>query len=157
VSELSFSSAAWDAARESGVIALMPREEIERYSELYDTLDREWETANEAVTALLEAERYDLTDADPSRLTPAQIATEIDLIQVALGKQWMQGSTMVNLVEDFPDFPATVTRPELGRLRHRPDEETRKLLAPAEAQTIERLKAAGSGQTDLAELAAPAR
>jgi hypothetical protein len=157
VSELSFSRAVWDAARESGVIALMPREEIERYSALYETLDREWGMAYQAVTALIEAERYDLTDADPSHLAAAQIATEIDLIQVALGKQWLQGSQMNNLVEEFPDFPATVTRAELGQLRHRPDEETRKLLAPAEARTMERLKAAGDDKTDSPPPAAPGR
>jgi hypothetical protein len=50
-----------------------------------------------------------------------------------------------------------VTRAELGRLRHRPDEQTRQLLAPAQAQTIERLKAAGSDKTDLTKLVPPAR
>jgi hypothetical protein len=148
VSELSFKRAAWDAARQSGVIALMPREEIERYSELYEYLSTEWEMAYQAVLSVIEAERYDLVDSDPSHLAPAQIAAEIDLIQAALGKQWLQASSMVNLVEDFPDFPATVSRAELARLRHGPDEQTRKLLAPARAQTLERLKAAAVAEPD---------
>jgi hypothetical protein len=156
VSELEFSTAAWDAARQSGVIALMPREEIERYNELYDQLNIEREMAYQAALSAVEAERYDLLDSDPSHLAPAQIAAEVDLIQGALGKQRLQGSSMVNLVEDFPDFPATVSRTELGRLRHRPDEQIRKLLAPAHAETIERLKAAGVDEPD-SSAEAPAR
>lgn len=142
----SFSTAVWDAARESGVVALMPREEIEQYSELYNTLDREWEMAVAATMAVLEAERYNLIDADPSRLSPEQIAAEIDLVLVALEKHWVLGTEMINLVEGFPDFSTTVTRAELAQLRHSPDERTMKRLGPAQALTMERLKAAGYGE-----------
>jgi hypothetical protein len=55
---------------------------------------------------------------------------------------------MVNLVEEFADFSPTVTRADLGQLRHSPDEETVKLLGPAHAQTLERLKAAGLVEPD---------
>jgi hypothetical protein len=48
-----------------------------------------------------------------------------------------------NLVDAFPDFPATVTRDELHRVRHEPDAQTKELLAPARALTMQRLKAAG--------------
>lgn len=142
----SFSRAVWDGARESGVVALMPREEIEHYSELYETLDREWTDAVAATMAVLAAERYDLTDADPSHLSPEQIRAEIDLIRVALEKHWVVGTQMLNLAATFPDFPATVTREELAQLRHSPDEETMKRLGPAYALTMERLKAAGYGK-----------
>ena len=143
VSALSFSTAAWDAARESGVLALMPRQELERYTDLYGFLDREWQMAYQAVLAVVEAERYNLSDSDPSRLAPGQIGTEIELLEAALGRQWLQGSQMENMATEFPDFPATVTRAELQRLRHSPDEETLKRLGPAEALTTQRLKAAG--------------
>jgi hypothetical protein len=148
VSELIFSSAAWDAARESGVIALMPREEIERYSDLYDALNREWQMGYQAALALVEAQRYNLIDADPSHLSVAQVSTQIERIQAALERQWLQGAQMVNLVEEFADFSPTVTRADLGQLRHSPDEETVKLLGPAHAQTLERLKAAGLVEPD---------
>jgi hypothetical protein len=143
---LAFSTAVWDAARESGTLALMPREEIERYSALYSTLDREWEMAVAATMAILEAERYNLLDADPSQLNAEQIAAEIDLVLVALEKHWVLGTEMRNLAGDFPDFPATVTSADLARLRHSPDEETLKRLGPAYALTMERLKAARSGE-----------
>jgi hypothetical protein len=50
---------------------------------------------------------------------------------------------MVNLAEEFADFSPTVTRAELGQLRHAPDEQTVTLLGPAHAQTSLRMKAAG--------------
>jgi hypothetical protein len=143
VSALTYSTAVWDAAHEGGVTALMPRQELEQYTDLYAFLNKEWEMASQAALAVVEAERYDLSDADPSHLAPGQIGTEIDLLEAALSKQWIQGLVMENLVAEFPDFPATVTRAELQRLRHSPDEETLKRLAPAHALTMQRLKAAG--------------
>ena len=148
VSALTYSTAAWDAARESGVVALMPREEIERYSDLYATLIRAWDRAYQVAIAVVDAERYNLVDADPTHLTPTQVAAEIELVQAALGQQWLLGSALDNLVEEFPDFPPSVTRAELAQLRHSPDEETRKLLAPARALTTERLKAAGHVESE---------
>lgn len=142
-SALSITTAAWDAARENGVAALMPREELERYSDLYATLDREWQMALAATMAVLEAERYDLSDSDPSHLSPAQIAAEVDLILAALEKQWLLGTEMLNLVDAFPDFPATITPAELAQLRHVPDEATLARLRPARTLTLERMKAAG--------------
>lgn len=150
-SALSITTAAWDAARENGVAALMPREELERYSDLYATLDREWQMALAATIAVLDAERYDLSDADPSHLSPVQIAAETDLILTALDKHWVLGTEMRNLVAAFPDFPATVTPAELAQLRHVPDEETRKRLLPARALTLERLRAAGYRDPDTVE------
>jgi hypothetical protein len=143
VSEPAFSTAVWDAARESGVIALMPREEIEGYNDLYNALNREWENGYQAALVLVEAQRYNLTDADPSHLSPAQVSSEIERIQAALERQWMQGAQMTNVVDEFADFPPTVTRAELHQLRHAPDEQTVTLLGPAHAQTSERMKAAG--------------
>lgn len=142
-SALNFSRAAWDAARESGVVALMPREEIERYSEVYDFLETERDMAMAATMAVLAAERYNLTDSDPSHLSPDQVAAEIELIVAALEKEWTVGTEMQNLVAAYPDFPAAVTRPELERLRHSPDEPAMKRLAPARTLTMERLTAAG--------------
>ncbi len=146
VSELQFSTAAWDAGRESGVIALMPREEIEQHSALYQFLQREWDMAYEAALAVFAAERYDLIDADPSHLSAAQVAAEIDLVQTALGKVSLQGKLMQNVADQYTDFPATVTSAEMDSLHHSPDAQTRERLAPARALTMQRLRAAGYGE-----------
>jgi hypothetical protein len=146
---MTFTTPGWNAAQQAGAIALMSRQEIEPYSDLYGSLAREWDAAVEAVIALLAAERSNLLDGDPSHLTPEKVDAEVDLLLAALEKEWLLGSEMVNLVEARTDFPATVTRAELHRLRHWADEETLERLAPAEALTTERLKAAGIPDKEL--------
>lgn len=143
VRALVFSKAVWDAAHQSGVIALMPRDEIEDSSSLYDFLDREWTQAYDASLATVEAQAYELLDPDPSHMSPAQVADEVRLVQAALVKVWMLGRLMENVAAAFADFPTTISVAELDQLRNPPDEQTRRLLAPAERLTIERLKAAG--------------
>jgi hypothetical protein len=138
-----FSSAAWDAAHQSGLVTLLPREEIEANSALYSILKKVNDVQFEAARAIEEAERYDLSDADPAHLDPAQVAGEIQLTEAALTKVFLRGVLMRNLQDAFPDFPATITRDELHQVRHVPQQPTSELLAPARALTIERMKAAG--------------
>jgi hypothetical protein len=138
-----FISLVWDAAHQSGVVALIPREEIESFGSLYFFVERINQQNFQAARALLAAERYDFSDPDPSHLSPAQVAAEIELTQTALTEQYMRGGLLRNLVQSCPDFPATVTGEELQRVRHRPDAQTKELLGPARALTMERLKAAG--------------
>jgi hypothetical protein len=138
-----FKSAVWDAAHQSGAIALLPRQEIEDDSILYWFFTVQNQIQYEAARAIVAAERYNISDADPSHLSPAQIAAEIDLTQAALTAQILRGNLLRNLVENSPDFPATITREEESRVRNEPDPQTKELLAPARALTMERLKAAG--------------
>jgi hypothetical protein len=142
-SGLPFSSAVWDAAHQSGVLALMPREEIEETSSLYGFLNRAYDAVFEIARAIEEAQRYNLLDSDPSHLDASQIAAEIVLTQTALTAQLSLGWALCNLRESAPDFPSTVTREELHEVRHIPDQQTGELLDPARALTMERLRAAG--------------
>jgi hypothetical protein len=139
----SFASAVWDAARQSGAVALMPREEIQANSGLYFFLQKLNDVQIEGVRAILDARRYDFSDADPSRLTPAQVANEIELTQTALSSQFLRGSLMLNLSQSYPDFPVTVTLEELRAVRHASDQATAERLSAARALTMERLRAAG--------------
>lgn len=138
-----FGSVVWGAVRQSGVIALMPREETEANSYLYLFLQKVNDVQYEAARAIIDARRYDLSDADPSHLSLTQVASEIELTQAALSAQFLCGSLLLNLVETFPDFPATVTSEELNQIRHPPDPATTELLRAARALTMERMKAAG--------------
>lgn len=142
-SNYDFGSAAWDAAHQSGRVTLLPSEEIEANSSLYYILKRVNDVQFEAARALEEAERYNLSDADPSHLSPAQTDTEIELTQAALTMSFLRGVLLQNLQGAFPDFPATLTSKELRQIRHAQQQSTSELLAPARALTIERLKAAG--------------
>jgi hypothetical protein len=121
----------------------LPREEIEANSALYSILKKVNDVQFESARAIEEAERYDLSDADPSHLSPAQIATEIQLTEAALTSVFLRGVLLLNLQEAFRDFPTTLTRDELHQIRHIPQQPNSELLAPARALTMERMKAAG--------------
>jgi len=142
-SNYSFASIVWDAARQSGVLAHMPREEIEAYSNLYFFLQKENDVEYEGARAIIEAQRYELSDADPSHLSVTQVAREIELTQAALTAQFIRGTFMMNLVQEFPDFPATATLEEIKQIHHPPDQPTTELLRAARALTMERMKSAG--------------
>jgi hypothetical protein len=143
-SSLQFATAVWDAAHASGVVALMPRQEIEDNTELYLFLRNEVDAALQTALAINQAQGYTLMDSDPAHLSPAEVTAEIELTQAAMTKLFLHGALLGNLSEAFPDFPPTVTRPELGRIRHTPDAHTAELLAPARALTEQRLKAAAA-------------
>jgi hypothetical protein len=143
ISNENFRSAVWEAAHQTGAIALLPREEIEADGGMYFYFEKLNGQNFEVARALLAAEHYDLSDSNPSHLSPAQIATEIELTQAALTAHSIGGNLLRNLVDAFPDFPATLTRAELHQMRHEPDAQAKALLAPARALTMERLKAAG--------------
>jgi len=140
---LAFSTAVWDAAHQSGVIALMPREEIEESSDLYQMQARVFEQAYAAGMATVEASSYQLLDADPSHLTSAQVSDEIHLVQVALLRVSLLGRQLLNLSAEFHDFPPSVSEAQWLQLNNAPDAQTRQRLAPARAITDERLRAAG--------------
>jgi hypothetical protein len=137
-----FNSAAWDAIHQGGLVALLPRDEIEENSGVYSYLKKLNDVQLESARAIEEAERYNLSDSDPSRLSPAQVDTEIQLTQAALTSVFLRGVLLLNLQQAFPDFPATLTAQELLEIRHAPQPDT-ELLAPARALTMERMKAAG--------------
>jgi hypothetical protein len=138
-----FDSAAWDAAHQSSLVSLLPPEEIQANGSLYLILKNMNDVQSAAARAIIEAERYDLSDADPSHLSPAQIETEIQLTQAALTTTYLRGIDLLNLQAAFPDFPATLTSKELRQIRHAAQQSTSELLSPARALTMERLKAAG--------------
>lgn len=142
-SPFEFSSAAWDAAHQSGLVALLSPGETEANSSLYSILKKVNDIQYESARAIEEAERYDLVDADPSHLSPAEITTEIQLTQNALTVDYLRGISLLDLVGAFPDFPAALTSKELSQVRHKPQQPTSELLSPARALTMERLKAAG--------------
>jgi hypothetical protein len=90
-----------------------------------------------------DAERYDLVDSDPSHLSPAEIAAEIQLTQAALAADYLRGISLLDLEGAFPDFPATLTSNELRQMRHAPRQPSSAPANPARALTMERMKAAG--------------
>jgi hypothetical protein len=134
--------AAWDAARNSGVISLLSREEIEQYDDTYNKLRRIDDARSLAFDAMIEASRYELMDSRLSHLNPAQIAELTTLTQTALTRHWIEGVALENTARIFKDFPPSITSSELSRIRHR-QALSQEMHDPAYALTITRMKAAG--------------
>jgi hypothetical protein len=137
-----FSEAAWDAAKSSGVTSLMPREEVAGYEYTYrqlkgisDADDTTWDATNDA-------ERYDLTDSQLSQLDAAQIREITRLTQIVLTKQWLEGVALESAARYLKDFPPSVTGGELNQVRHLPSFADQ-MKDPAFALTMRRMEAAG--------------
>jgi hypothetical protein len=137
-----FTHAVWDVAQQTGVTSFMPREEVTEYSQLYRRLQLIGEADGKVWAAINDAQQYNLTDYDPTHLSPAQLTDVIGLTESIQTKQYIFGINMKNLADDIPDFPPSVTADELHQLRHFPDAQTWEWLAPARALTRERLRVA---------------
>jgi hypothetical protein len=137
-----FTHAVWDVAQQTAVTSLMTREEVTEYSQLYKRLQLIGEGDGRVWAAMNDAQQYNLTDYDPTHLSPDQLTDVIGLTQTIQTKQYLFGIDMKNLADDIPDFPPSVTAYELHQLRHFPNAQTWELLAPARALTRERLRAA---------------
>jgi hypothetical protein len=136
------SEAVWDAAKNSGVTSLMPREEVEQYEDTYDQLKKINDARALAWAGLNEASRYELTDNRLSHLSPAQIGEIAVLTQVALTKHWVEGVALENTARKFKDFPPSITSDELSQVRNRKNV-AEAMKDPAFALTISRMKSAG--------------
>jgi hypothetical protein len=116
---------------------------MEANSSLYFILEKVNDIPLKSALAVEDAERYDLVDADPSHLSPAEIAAEIQLTQTALAADYVRGISLLDLERAFPYFPTTSTSKELRQVRHAPQQPTSAPPNPARALTMERMKAAG--------------
>lgn len=139
------SEAVWDAARSSGVMSLMDREEIEQHEDVYNKLRQVDEARLLAWDALNDASRYQFTDSRLSQLTPALIAEEITLTQAALNKHWLEGVALENMAAKYKDFSPSITAEELSRVHNRMMVKDRG-KNPAVDATLSRMEAAGFGR-----------
>ena len=127
---------AWKNAQQNNVIALMPQGEAELDAQLYTLVEETGTLAGNSAAATTRASRYGLVDPNPSHLSPAQVAEEIDLIRDALESNYVWGLFMSNFHISFPDFTPAPTRDELHLLiGHLRSEADRKKLTVAQALT----------------------
>jgi hypothetical protein len=138
-----YSFAAWEAATQSGMTRLMPLVEAAQEARLYRDLTLAQSEAEDENLASHKAEAYTYRDYNPSHLTPAQVAEQIDLTQTLLMQhaRHVLGLRIVGLVD--PDFSSAPNQGDLQQLSHYPDAQTRQTLAPAYRLTEERMRAAG--------------
>ena len=119
-----FNDSAWQSAQRSGVIALMPQDEIRHDAGLYLYMDKVTDTSTSLFQSFAAARRYLFQDSDPAHLTPAQIAEEIDLTKSVLVNLYTQGTFLRNLSIDYKEFGPAPTSPELLGMMHDTDMES---------------------------------
>jgi hypothetical protein len=135
--------AAWETAQQSGITALMPQDEVAHAAAMYGELHKAEDMSEEEFSASHQAEAYIYQDPDPSHLTAAEIAKEIELTRTVLMWHWRYEVALYVLALRDPGLTATPTAADIQQIRNFPDEQTKKLLAPARALTLDRLEAAG--------------
>jgi hypothetical protein len=112
---------AWKTAEQTSVTALMPQEEVRSASRQYVYLERIRAAHLDARQAIYEAKRYAYRDPELSHLSPAQIASQIDLTETVIMRQAIQGELMRNFSSQYPEFTPAPTTAALAALEHDPD------------------------------------
>jgi len=122
----------WKNAQQTQVLTLMPPEEAEKYAAFYDLLDVTDKDERNAYEAVSRASSYANVDPNPSHLTPAQLAAEIDLIKDAMTATQIWAAHLMNVHQQFPEFSPAPAPKELGLLSGwvRSPDDQKKLAAP---------------------------
>lgn len=109
--------AVWGAAEKKGITRLMTVEEANRHQEFYRLMDilsaqslAEWDAINDA-------HRFDLINRDPSRLTPQQLDSVIQLTAFALEKHIQVGYSYGRYAHENPDMPHLITWDAIDAIR----------------------------------------
>jgi hypothetical protein len=138
-----FSYGVWETAQQSGLTALMPQDEVARDAKLYHDLHHAEDMAELEYTASHQAEAYIYQDYNPSHLTPAQVADEIELIRTLLMLHSRYVLALAILQQRNLGFSPAITSADLRQIQDYPDKQTRDMLAPAADLTRKRMVAAG--------------
>ncbi|MDE1162377.1 MAG: hypothetical protein PW792_10600 [Acidobacteriaceae bacterium] len=97
--------AAWTAAGHTDVLALMPREEVRRNTELYLQLQIIGDTyTNRVLPVLSRCSSYVSRTNDPTTLSPSEINEEVSCISELVRMQQLCGIYLWQLSEEQPDF-----------------------------------------------------
>jgi hypothetical protein len=114
-----FVTTAWHTAQGSGILTLMPAEEVTADDQVYNALRDVNNQNEEEWLAMNEATRFSFTDPDASHLSTAQLAEEIGLMQKLMMKHYLRGNFMEypNLLD--PKFNPGPSEHDLNEFRNR--------------------------------------
>jgi hypothetical protein len=115
-----FNDSAWKTAQQSGVLQYMPRAEVQRYSQLYDRLTRLAFRLQSERDALFRARGFTVRDADPTHLSPAELAHQLDLMTDVVLMHGTSGGEQRNINRLYPDFAPAPSTDELYQVLHSP-------------------------------------
>jgi hypothetical protein len=129
---------AWMTAQQTGVTALMQREEVASNEVLYGHLAA-IDAATDAFHASFNtATRYNQRDPDVTHMTPSQLDDEMLLLEDAMQANHNVGQRLENLRDFAPDFN-TISQEELNAMNPAKADADKATLAPAKALTNARL------------------
>jgi hypothetical protein len=136
-----FTESAWKTAQQSNVTALMPQEEVRRYTLTYDRVEQVAKSFDVIWPAIVQARLYGIFDSDPTHLTPAQVAEEMAYTKDVLVQHFAAAAALVQLNRADHSFTPALTKDELNEIMHVSDAEHDPKLAAAIAITNSRLPA----------------
>jgi hypothetical protein len=134
-----FTESAWKTAQQSNVTALMPQEEVRRYTLTYDRIDEVAKSFDGIWSAIVQARLYGIVDSDPTHFSPAQLAEEMTYTKNVLVQHFASAAALVQLNRVDASFAPALTKDELNEIMHVSDAEQDPKLAAAIAITNSRL------------------
>ena len=109
---------AWDAAQHSDVLGRMPGQEASDDRNLYAIFAR-FELSNDKAWEVLNvASQYQFTQPDVTKLTPAQIGSELEMLNDCLRERYLTLLMLENISRNSADFAPGPTEQELDALHH---------------------------------------
>jgi hypothetical protein len=132
--------AAWETAQQSGITALMPQDIVAHAATMYHDLHHAEDMAEQEYSASHDAEAYIYQDYDPSHLASAEVTKEIELMRTVLMWHYRYVLALALIAQRDPGFTNGPTSADERQLSNTPDAQTQKLLAPAIALSLDRLK-----------------
>lgn len=137
-----YDSAVWDAAEQNGITRLMSTDEANHHRGRYTTLKVLSAQALDDWNAFNDAGRYRSFDADPTHLSPEDLASIFHLLQINMEKHLLVGDSLALMQRVFPELRSTLTFTEISAFQpHYLDAPPPGLEASAKL-TRDRLKAA---------------
>jgi|HubBroStandDraft_6_1064221.scaffolds.fasta_scaffold326720_2 hypothetical protein len=134
-----FTESAWKTAQQSNVTALMPQDEVRRYTLTYDRIEQVAKSFDTMWPAIVQARLYSFFDSDPTHLTPAQLVEEMTCTKNVLVQHFGAAAALVQLNRADGSFTPALTKDELNEIMHASDAEQNPKLAAAIAITNSRL------------------
>jgi hypothetical protein len=112
-----FAHAAWDTAQQSGVLNLMPQDEVLRDQNLSLALSDISRTNEDEWLAFNEATRYMFNDPDLTTLSPDRLSEEMTLLEKLMMKHYLRGNFM-GYPPEQAGFPAIIPQDGLSTFHH---------------------------------------
>ena len=107
------SMSAWNDTGQASVLAMMPRDEVNKYSSTYFNIQRTLDGYNPAIVAIASAAALNSQTTDRTTLSPDAVRQEIDLTARASALLLLYGLWLARINRNQPDFLPVLTDQEV--------------------------------------------